>query len=674
MSVPGVVIAPVASAAKGNSGPFDEIVGAVDDEIEAVRQKQRANIISVSDGRRIAHGDEFTVYRFSVRRGMALRDDTYAECQLDGDTVDGIVLSARDGELLLSVKRDFGPTVRSGHLVLDNLWLLRALKERLRELAPLHATGALGAVDRLLGRAEIRSGFVAPPTPPALPGRRVLEEQQRAVGVALGSDTLYLWGPAGTGKSSTIADIVAALCPSDSILVVAHTNGAVDSALLKIAERLDGDPRLANGQVLRLGPIVSDELRARFGRLVSFDDVVARRRDELGERIAAVRTKIANVEAAQHPGATPLRILDNCALSDTAGATSATHERVATLRKHAELLRAEERSLKSRLETVAIDVMRGCRIVATTIHRAYLPRQVDRDFDTVIIDEAGAATGAMAITAAARAQRHLVCAGDFRQLGAPVHAKTLAARRWLARDVFTIAGVPTAVERGHHPTHLVTLRWQFRMSPDIAWLVNEPVYGGILLDDPTVTMRPSGPLGTRALIYVDTSRLAPRTVKRPSGTRTNALHAFIVRALVEKLAAKACLSRGPGARDPLAVVTPYRGQGELITRQLVSVSGGRVEASTAHRLQGGERDIIIADFTDSIGPELGHFMTARRLEEESAKLLAVMFTRARLHLVVVANFEYLLATAPADGLLWEFLLRIRQRGRSVDPRLLLQRG
>jgi hypothetical protein len=299
MSVPGVAIAPVQPTPECDAGPFEEMIQAVDDEIKAVRQKSRANIVTVFDGLRTANGDGFTVYRFAVWRGLVLRDDTRAECELDGEPVDGVVLSARDGELLLSVPRDLGPTVRRGQLVLDNLWLLTALKERLRELAPLHGTCNMVAADRLLGCAPIRAGFVSPPPAPALPGRRVLDEQQRAVGCALGSDTLFLWGPAGTGKSTTVADMTMALVTSDSVLVVAHTNDAVDSALLKIVERMAGSPELEHGQVLRFGPIVNDGLRARFGSLVSFDGVVARRRAELGQRATSLQAEIEMLSLEQ---------------------------------------------------------------------------------------------------------------------------------------------------------------------------------------------------------------------------------------------------------------------------------------------------------------------------------------------------------------------------------------
>ena len=674
MRAPHVTAAIVPSAARGPS-PIDEMIRAVDDEIEAVRRNSRANIITVTNGRRISAGDEFVVYRFRVGRGMTLRDDSRAECELDGETADGIVLSARDGELLLSVRRDLGPTIDTGHLVLDNLWLLSALRARLVELAGPHRAGALAAVDRLLGRAPIHAGHVAPPPAPPIPGRRVLQEQQLAVGMALGSDTLHLWGPAGTGKSTTVADMVAALARTDSVLVVAHTNDAVDGALLKIVERLSGDSMVASGQVLRLGPIVNEELRSRFGQQLSFDAVVARRRKEIVSSIDAARAEVAALEGEQEQLRRALRRpeIGTTAALDV-GARTATRSRLAWVQSRLATVEQEVRVLGKRLDHVADEVMKGCRILATTVHRAYLPKQVDRVFETVIVDEAGAVMLPMAVTAAARATRRIVCAGDFRQLGAPVHAKTMAADRWLARDVFAVAGIPRLIERGRRPSHVVTLRWQFRMAPDIAWLVNDVVYGGILLDDPSVLARPRGPLGDQALIFVDTSRLSPRTIKRQSGTRTNALNAFIARALVERLVDEGLLAGDSGATGRVGIVSPYRGQIELVRRQLSHVRGaGAVEVSTVHRLQGGERDIIIADFTDSKGADLGHFMTARRLDEESAKLLNVMFTRARQHLVVIANFDHLLATAPKDGLLRQFLVRIRQRGRGVDPKTLLCR-
>lgn len=649
--------------------PLEHMIRALDDEMDAVRRRSRANIITLMDGVRISSDAESTVYRFTIEGSLSLRDDARALCTLDDQHTAGVVLSARDGVLLLSVPLDLGPVIRSARLALDNAWLLAHLQHRLRELRKLGRAPALAAVDRLLRRAPVASGFVTPPSPPHLPGRQVLQEQQQAVGMALGSDTLYIWGPAGTGKSTTVADLIAALMRGESVLLVAPTNAAVDCALLKLLRRLGGSSVIERGEVLRLGPIVDDELRSGYGEQISLDTVLLRRRQEMEEQLARLDAEIGEL-GAEHtlleatlgrPGFGPSASPDS-----ERDALRATLDGVVSRLSDRRTAAAE---LRGAIECVRTDVLARCRVLATTVHRTFLPNQFDRDFDAVIIDEAGAVMLPMAVCAASRARKRIICAGDFRQLSAPVEAKTAAARRWLARDVFTLAGIPQLVEQGRTPAHLIMLTRQFRMAPGISWLVNGPVYGGSLIDDASVASRPRGPLGRNSLIYVDTSFLRPRAVRHASGTRTNAMHAFVLRAMVKALTRNASGQRLHGS---VAVITPFRGQVEVLRRQLAPlVADDAIEVATVHRFQGDERGIIIADLCDAAGEPLSHFMQARSLDDEAAKLLNVMFTRAKQHIVLVAPFEYLLQHAPADGLLRQFLTRFRQRGRAVDLRELL---
>lgn len=125
-------VAPIAVPAA-----FSEMIAAVNDEIDAVRRQSRANMLSVSNGSRVSVSTSGAVYHFTVRRGLALRDDSRAACDLDGEKLDGVVLSARGGDLVLSVPRDLGPAITVGSLVIGNLWLLTALVDRLRELSAI---------------------------------------------------------------------------------------------------------------------------------------------------------------------------------------------------------------------------------------------------------------------------------------------------------------------------------------------------------------------------------------------------------------------------------------------------------------------------------------------------------------------------------------------------------
>ena len=66
------------------------------------------------------------------------------------------------------------------------------------------------------------------------------QSQQQAITKALGNEVTYIIGPPGTGKTLTLAAIAFALIRAGrSVLIVAHTNIAVDNAILKLADFAD---------------------------------------------------------------------------------------------------------------------------------------------------------------------------------------------------------------------------------------------------------------------------------------------------------------------------------------------------------------------------------------------------------------------------------------------------
>ena len=71
---------------------------------------------------------------------------------------------------------------------------------------------------------------------------------------ALGNEVSYIIGPPGTGKTETLAAIAYALVQAGrSVLIAAHTNIAVDNAILKLAKFADGLPELHDGQMVPSG-------------------------------------------------------------------------------------------------------------------------------------------------------------------------------------------------------------------------------------------------------------------------------------------------------------------------------------------------------------------------------------------------------------------------------------
>src|SRR5262249_29632541 len=172
----------------------------------------------------------------------------------------------------------------------DLSMLLRILIERIEQLSERPNP----AGDRILGKAS-PSGE---PEEKRFDGLN--ERQSAAVASALARDTTFIWGPPGTGKTQTIGTIGEQLVRQErSVLVVSHTNSAVDQALLKIAEQLGDD--LVDGSVLRLGQpkdqrlIERDRLLAETHIKERAQELLDRQEELLGER-AAKSSRLGEVE------------------------------------------------------------------------------------------------------------------------------------------------------------------------------------------------------------------------------------------------------------------------------------------------------------------------------------------------------------------------------------------
>lgn len=178
---------------------------------------------------------------------------------------------AIDGlQVTLSVAEDLGDYVPRATMQSDLTFLLRTLIQRVEGFAERPNP----AGDRLLGEVP------AAGEPPEWRVEGFNDKQAEAVGSALGRDTSFIWGPPGTGKTRTIGKIGEQLVRAGrSVLVVSHTNSAVDQAVLEIARDLGDD--LVDGSVLRLG-------EPRDLRLLNDDGLRLRAETHIRERSQAM--------------------------------------------------------------------------------------------------------------------------------------------------------------------------------------------------------------------------------------------------------------------------------------------------------------------------------------------------------------------------------------------------
>lgn len=751
-------------------------------EIAAIRKKGGGAQVELRGGERVGQAEGAWLYRFVLAEDLNLRDDTPVRVTAGQEDVPGTIVSFREGVLLVALEQDLGPRIASARLIANDAFLIERLKERLEKSRSGEAQLSRFAADRALGQTAPTTAD-ADPEPSVTADGALNADQVAALRRSLGSDTTFIWGPPGTGKTTTVARIVEAHYRAGrSVLLVSNTNIAVDTALERVAERLKGEADFHQGLVIRQGPVVKEELRRRFGPQVILEEIVARlgerlrrEKDALAreavsldqeersllavlrdlERPAAARKTLdaregaraqaqgaieaRNREAAEHrdraaklgadlerartmgavrrffSGLDPERLERERGAAERQSQASAEAARalaadlpkldaeLVRLRREVETLAAEARrhppepQIQSRLGTLrtrlgqireriaAIDrelaaleqeVLGRCRILATTVYRTYLGKAPSRQFDTVVIDEASMLMPPLVYYAAGLATASVIIAGDFRQLPPIVMADEDLAGEWLKRDVFEMAGIPERLARRQPTPHLVGLGTQYRMREPICAVINDLFYPDHpLRTDPGVNRDAGGfPLGAAPLLYVDTAPFHPWTALR-AGTysRYNLFHALLVRNIVLHLAETGFLPSAGEPNDAVGAVAPYASQARLIQALLDDRLGTRAAGigATVHRFQGNEKRAMLLDLTDSLGAKLGRFLQATRIEEDGARLLNVAASRARHHVVLLGNFEYLRAKAPRDGFVRRLVDHFEEHGEALDLDALL---
>ena len=293
-------------------------------------------------------------------------------------------------------------------------------------------------------------------------------------------------------------------------------------------------------------------------------------------------------------------------------------------------------------------------------------------FDVVIVDEASMVMLPALYYAAGLAREKVVVSGDFRQLPPIIATEQKEIRDQIGLDVFHAAGIVSAVESKKGLSRLVMLDEQHRMGDTICRLITSFMYSGKLRTSAATRARGTGipiPLSS-PLTIIDTSSLWPFETQTPSFSRYNLVHALVVRNLSLKLQESGHIKDA----GSLGICTPYSAQAKLVRRLIDDEGLGRaVEAGTVHRYQGDEKTTIVIDIPESIGGGqfLGRFLQGDHPDDDGAKLFNVAISRAREHLVVVANLTYLDDRIPGGAFLRDILFQMQSSGETLDAREIL---
>jgi hypothetical protein len=260
--------------------------------------------------------------------------------------------------------------------------------------------------------------------------------------------------------------------------------------------------------------------------------------------------------------------------------------------------------------------------------------------------------------AASLSKEKVIVGGDFRQLSPIAKSPEPIVQKWLKRDIFEQAGIVRNVKENVKDNRLVMLKWQFRAHPDIAEIYNKVVYEGKLKswkngdDFPHVHM---WPFEGFPIVLIDTSDVDPWCSRSSTGSKYNIYHAILIGAMLKQMGKT-------GKEANIGVLSPYVAQAKLLNKVVkdLHISSLKIRASTIHKFQGSEQDVVILDLNEGFPQHIGKFIS-QGMDSESMRLLNVGDSRAKSKLIVVANLKYLESTLPKGAILREFIEQIKCR-------------
>lgn len=237
-----------------------EMVNALIDEIEAIKEGHGGRQIPLTNGRNIGFAAGRYLYLFDLSSELAVPDESPAQLKV-GDQTYTVTIVAVDGfEVTLAVQEDLGQRIPSASLSTAPWYLLQILIARLQEVlggkVPANKSMAMRLFNLTTNEALTPPGEVDFERPTSVGnGVSPNEEQKQAVVRALSQMITFIWGPPGTGKTTTINYLVPGVVESgERVFITSHTNAAVD-AVLKAAKKGLSKEQIRDGAIVRVGQL-----------------------------------------------------------------------------------------------------------------------------------------------------------------------------------------------------------------------------------------------------------------------------------------------------------------------------------------------------------------------------------------------------------------------------------
>jgi hypothetical protein len=654
----------------------------IQDEMAAMQGQADTFEIALADGADMGERGARHLFRYRLQGGNADRVSAGISCTLRSGPGEQAVLieEIEEDHVMFSAQQRIDPKASPATLLVAPWFLYERLISALEGLDTEQYS--IGCALALFGKSAPARATVA-----LLCDHADLNVSQRAA-VQLCSDSslAFIWGPPGTGKTTTLTHIIEELIAQHkTILLVSTTNAAIDQVLLKLASRPAFRDTIGDGNVVRLGrsnaetfgtelSVIAlrlhrahaeaiDRLRARIveaERLVRQGEaILAQLRGAIEPQQSLFGEPRVRLAPAALAGLLPAPVAQQCVALPEQNQLAIVIARIARFTRLAALCKASILKRRRAMQDDQASIVGSAQLVLSTLANSYLsPFMKTARFDVVIAEEASMAILPALFYAASLARDKVIVVGDPRQLPAILQSTKQSVYQVMGRSVFDV-GVPDPMASDI----VAMLEIQYRMHPKIGDLVGRLFYAGRLRTRGDTAQQDEiadgEPYPGASVIVLDTSSLTTCQRAPDGSSRVNPETA--------ELSAQLAVAAARGRTRSVAVITPYNAQARSIRTLLAARGATSIDCSTIHRFQGHESDVVIFDTVDAAPMAPGLLLSGDGPGSVARNLLNVSISRARGKLIIIADVRYFEDRLP-QGIVTELLRHAAAVGTRTEVR------
>jgi len=526
-------------------------------------------------------------------------------------------------------------TIESIELEWENDFILKKTLHKLENLEDQAETGLLKSLF-----APQTNYYKTPPETEVYHDSSRNNSQIESIEKALHQPVSFVWGPPGTGKTSTLGFIIANyLMHGKKVLFASNTNRAVDVGLLSVIEAMN-----------EIGVEIKPMTLTRFGdsalddeQLLSYS-FTKHMEDKLEER------KKKAIELAQllerhdqfEKNAEELLSADKPVPDDLETQLIIFQQKIQDLGGR----KVVEEKLENSFKVYEHLELARFNCISATLAKVCTSELLESaQFDAVVIDEASMANIPYLMVLASKATQHIVLVGDPMQLPPISITDKQEERLFLEKDMFTfLSGANTVNDlfqwHDSYPEFTSFFDTQYRLNLDLAELVSSTFYEGRLKT--AGKWHISGK--DSSFKVLDSSLLSPQIIKKP-GDGFRPLNPIHIDRCIEQIWE---LVRSGYRPEQIGIIVPFRSVVWDYRKLLNSKGFNDVEIGTIHTFQGREKEIIIFDTVMSAERENNrerHY-TVRPFDElksgiQVPRLLNVAFSRSKDRFYVIADMNHI---------------------------------